>query len=352
MHLRTNPRGHAEGPSAALRAVQRRRRLDLDLLAVLVALDDTRSVSAAALVLGMSQPQVSVALGKLRELFNDAVFVRTTHGMQPTPRAVILAKSARGVLAQIDQDLFVEDSFDPATAQRPFVLALSDAGEAVMMPRMLNMLRQAAPYAPVRSVNLRVADVARGLESGEIDLAVGYLPDLCKRNFFQQTLFTDGYVSLVRAGHPITAAQFGIEQFLEFEHAVVCTPIRHQEPIDLHLARRRIRCRVGFICPHVVTLPGIAAESDMIITVARRLAEHFLALGAPLRKVELPFPVPAVEIRQHWHSKFRHDARSKWLRSLIAGAFHDHSAVPEERALVIRSPRARSQCGRVLKTHS
>ena len=348
MNLPKSSRRHAEASAGMLPNAQRRRRFNLDLLSILVAVDDTRSVSAAALALGMTQSQVSVALGKLRELFNDPVFVRTTKGMQPTPRAAAWVKSARAVLTQIDRDLFVEDRFDPATANRPFVLALSDAGELVIMPTILSILRRAAPNAPIRSVNLCAADVGRGLESGEIDLAIGYLPDLGKRNFFQQTLFMDGYVSLVREHHPITATQFELKQFLQYEHAVVRVPIRHQELIDLHLARRRIHCRVGFICPHVSTLPSIVAHSDMIITVARRLAEHFLALNAPLRKVELPFPLPTVEIRQHWHSKFHHDARNKWLRSLIAAAFHDQTAVPRGHLPVSRGARGRASGVRVV----
>jgi DNA-binding transcriptional LysR family regulator len=346
MNLPKSSRRHTEAPAGVLSGAQRRKRLNLDLLSILVALDDARSVSAAALALRMTQPQVSVALGKLRELFNDQVFVRTTKGMQPTPRAAAWVKSARAVLTQIDRDLFVEDQFDPATASRPFVLALSDAGELVIMPTMLNILRRAAPNAPIRSVNLCAADVARGLESGEVDLAIGYLPDLSKRNFFQQTLFMDGYVSLVREGHPVSGTQFKLEEFLQYEHAVVRVPIRNQELIDLHLARRRIHCRVGFICPHVVTLPSIVAHSDMIITVARRLADHFVALGAPLRKVELPFPLPMVEIRQHWHSKFQHDARNKWLRSFIAAAFHDQTAAPDRSLPVGRGARGKG-CARL-----
>lgn len=290
-----------------------------------MALDDTRSVSAAALALGLSQPQVSVALGKLREFFGDAMFVRTSSGMQPTPRAAGLVKSARDVLEQIDQNLFGEDCFDPLTDERPFVLALSDAGEAVILPHMLSLLRQAAPNAPILSVSMAVAEVAQGLESGSIDVAVGYLPDLCKRNLFHQTLFTDGYVSLVRADHPVRSAQFDLKQFLRYEHAVVRAPIRHQELIDRHLMRRRIRPRIGFSCPHVVTLPGVVAQSDMIATVGRRVADHYLAQGTPLRKVELPFPLPNVEIRQYWHSKVQKDARSRWLRGLIASAFHEQT---------------------------
>lgn len=303
----------------------RRRRLDLGLLAVLVALDDHRSVSAAAVALGMSQPQVSVALGKLRDLFNDAVFVRTSHGMQPTPRAVSVVKSARGVLAQIDQALSSEEGFDPATAKRPFVFAISDTCEIVIMPYVLSKLRAAAPNAVVRSVSLSVGEVATGLESGQIDLAIGYLPDLCKRNFFQQTLFVDGYVTLVRSDHPVSSDHFSVEQFLKFDHALVRAPIRHQELLDRYLARKRIHYTIGFCGPHVISLPSMVAQSDMIMTIPTRLAEYFLSIGAPLRKVQLPFTLPTVEVRQYWHAKFQHDTRSKWLRTLIADVFHDRS---------------------------
>jgi DNA-binding transcriptional LysR family regulator len=91
------------------------------------------------------------------------------------------------------------------------------------------------------------------------------------------------------------------------------------------------------------------AHSDMIITVARRLAAHFLELGAPLRQVELPFPLPTVEIRQHWHSKFHHDARNKWLRSLIAAAFHDQTAGPRARLPIARGARGRGPGARAAK---
>lgn len=266
---------------------------------------------------------MSVALGKLRKLFNNAMFVRTTRGMQATPRASVAVKAARSVLTQIDHELLADDHFDPAVMQRPIVFALSDAGEMAIMPRVLRQLRPAAPNAPTRSVSLPAVEVAVGLESGQIDLAIGYLPDLSRKNFCRQTLFTDTYVSLVRPDHPITSGQLSIEQFQRFDHAVVRAPIRRQELLDRHLARKRIQYRVGFACPHVGSLPSVVAQSDMIMTIPRRLADSFLVLGAALRKVELPFPLPAVEVRQYWHCRFQHDARSMWLRSLIARAFDD-----------------------------
>jgi len=269
----------------------------------------------------MTQPQVSVALGRLRELFHDPLFVRTAQGMQPTPRAAAIVKSARCVLAQIDHEILADSGFDPTTTQRPFVFALSDAGEMTLLPKLLRVLRQAAPMAPIRSLSQSAPDIAAGLERGRIDLAIGYLPDLRHNNFFRQTLFSDSFECLLRADHPLTSRRLTMKQFLQFEHAVVQAQIRSQEVLDRYLARKRIQRRIGLLIQHVASLPIILAQSDMLATVPQRLAGYFEGLGANVRTVGLPFELPAVEIRQHWHRKFHDDPRNRWLRSTLARVF-------------------------------
>src|SRR5262249_52930038 len=138
--------------------------LDLNLLRVLVALDERRSVSGAAAVLERSQPAVSVALGKLREFFDDRLFVRSGNRMEPTPRAAGLIDSARAVLARVGTDIVAAPGFDPATSHRPVALALSDVGEMVMLPTILREVHRLMPEAAVRSVSLPPGDVASGLE--------------------------------------------------------------------------------------------------------------------------------------------------------------------------------------------
>lgn len=298
-------------------------RIDLNLLPIVVALHESRSVSQAALALGMSQPAVSSALGKLRTYFDDPLFVRTRRGMEPTPKAAALARAARNILSRIDDDILSDEPFDPATARRPFTLALSDAGEMIFLPRVLAHLRRLAPAAQVHSVSLPAPAIEQGLENGEIDLAIGYFPDLRKHNFFQQKLFKDTFASLLRAEHPIRARRLSLQQFLELEHAVVHAESRSQEVLERYLARKRIRRKVALLTPHFTTIPMIVAQSDLIVTMPNPVAVYYAGLMPALRIVELPWETPRIDIMQHWHRKYHYDGRLKWLRALVAELFQE-----------------------------
>jgi DNA-binding transcriptional LysR family regulator len=297
--------------------------LDLNLLYVLVALDERRSVSGAASTLGRSQPAVSVALGRLREFFGDRLFVRSGNSMQPTPRAAALVNSARAVLSRVGTEIVAAPGFDSVRSQRAITLALSDVGEAVFLPAILREMRKLMPKAAVRSISLPAAEVANGLESGAIDLALGYFPDLEKRNFHQQVLFWDTYASLVRSGHPVAASKLSIKQYLQLEHVVVRAESRSEEVMERYLARRRIRRRVVLTTPHFASTPMIVAQSDLIVTVPEPLARYFASVAADLRLVSLPFDPPRIALKQFWHRKFHDDVRNRWLRALVCRLFQD-----------------------------
>ena len=295
--------------------------LDLNLLHVLVALEKKRSVSAAALALEKSQPAVSGALSKLRIFFNDPLFVRSGNSMQPTPRAITLIEAARQVLNRVGTDIVSNPSFDPQTNHQTINIALSDVGEVVFLPALLKDLRRVAPSALVRSVSLPAADVAAGLESGSIDLAVGYFPDLKQSNFFQQALFTDTFASLVRLDHPVTVRKLTLRQYLQLEHAVVHAESRTEEVMERYLARRKIRRKVVLSTPHFASAPIIVAQSDLIVTIPEPLARYFARVSANVRTVGLPFDPPRIQLKQFWHRKFHHDQRNAWLRSRVCELF-------------------------------
>lgn len=295
--------------------------LDLNLLYVLVALDQERSVSAAALRLQKSQPAISGALAKLREFFNDPLFVRSGNSMQPTPRATTLIQAAREVLGKVGNDIVSTPTFDPKTTHQTFNIALSDVGEVVFLPAILKDLRRLAPHALVRSVSLPAAEVAKGLESGSIDLAIGYFPDLKQNNFFQQALFSDTFASLMRLDHPVTARKLTLKQFLQLEHAVVHAESRTEEVMERFLARKKIRRNVVLSTPHFASVPIIIAQSDLIVTIPEPLARYFARVSANLRNVGLPFDPPRIQLKQFWHRKFHHDQRNAWLRSRVAALF-------------------------------
>jgi DNA-binding transcriptional LysR family regulator len=297
--------------------------LDLNLLHVLVALADHGSASGAAAKLGKSQPGVSVALAKLRAFFHDPLFVRSGNVMQPTPRALELIKSARDILARVEMEIVSPSGFDPLTSTRTATFALSDVGEVVFLPAILKTLRQKLPHAMLRSASLPAADLPRELESGAIDLAIGYYPDLQKRNFFQQTLFSDTFSNLIRADHPLAGRKLTIKQFLQLDHAVIRAESRTEEVIERFLARRKLNRRVVLETPHFASAPIIVAQSDLIVTIPEPLARYFCSVSSTVRMVDLPFSLPRIPLKQFWHGRYHQDARSRWLRTIIYGLFED-----------------------------
>lgn len=297
--------------------------LDLNLLYVLVALDEKRSVSGAALTLHKSQPAVSAALAKLRAFFNDPLFVRSGNNMQPTPRATTLIEAARSALGRIGTDIVATPAFDPSVSHQPITLALSDVGEVVFLPAILRELRRLAPNATVRSVSLPASEIANGLEAGSIDLAIGYFPDLKKHNFFQQALFSDTFASLLRLDHPVTASKLTLKQYLQLEHAVVRAESRTEEVIERYLARKKIRREIVLTTPHFASAPMIVAQSDLIVTIPEPLARYFSSVSAHVRVVGLPFEPPRIALKQFWHRKFHHDDRNRWLRTLVVKLFQE-----------------------------
>lgn len=300
--------------------------LDLNLLRVLTAIDDKRSVSGAAVLLERSQPAVSAALARLRTFFADPLFVRSGNLMQPTPRALEILGPVRDVLARIGSEIVSTHTVDPASSTQPIVLALSDVGEVVFLPTLLPALRRLAPRASVRSVSLPAEDIAAGLESGAIDLALGYFPDLKRHNFFQQTLFTDSFVCLLRKDHPVNAPRLTLKQFLDLEHAVVRAESRTEEVIDRFLARKRIQRRVVLTTPHFASVVPIVESSDLVVTVPEPLARYYLSVSANVRRVKPPFTAPRIDLRQTWHRKYHHDARNRWLRALMCRLFQKPSS--------------------------
>jgi DNA-binding transcriptional LysR family regulator len=298
-------------------------KLDLNLIPVALALYDELSVSRAAQTLGMSQPAVSMALRKMRATFNDPLFIRASRGVTPTPRAHALIRAARPLFANVQEALLAEENFDPRLSNRAFTFALSDVGEMVFLPKLLERLRAAAPNAMLQSVSMPPEQLAQGLESGDIDLAVGYFPDLNKGSFFQQRLFTHHFACLIRAAHPRRARRLSREDFLAMEHAVVRAEGRSQELFEQFLERKKVRRKIVLMTPHFLSLPMIIARSDLVATVPHALAVYFARLSPDLTVAMPPFDIGGFDIRQHWHRKFHTDSRSKWMRKQVALLFND-----------------------------
>jgi DNA-binding transcriptional LysR family regulator len=302
-----------------------KRSIDLNLLRVLVSIHEQGSVSAAAQVLGVSQSAVSTALAKLRVTYADPLFNRVGHGMEATARMRALLEPLRESLARVDATLSAEAVFDPGTTTATFTFAMTDLGEMVFMPKILRRIRELAPNSAVRSVAASAAQTGRGLETGEIDLAVGYFPDLREKSFQERHLFFHHFVCLLRADHPITAARLTMAQFLGLEHAVVYGAGRTYEIFERFLRAKKLHRRVVLETPHFMSIPPVISKSDLVVTVPHAVGIFVRKAHMNIRLADPPMQTPKIDLKMHWHRNFQRDPKNQWLRERVAGLFTDES---------------------------
>lgn len=294
---------------------------DLNQLWVLAALGRTRRVEHAAQLLGMTQPGVSNALRRLRKRFGDPLLVRTGRGMEPTPRGQQLINAAQVLVEDYEARVLAASPFDPATSVTEFRFAMSDIGEMVFLPRILEYLHRHAPQVSVRSLNLRPRALAEALEDGEVDLAVGHFPDVKGNSYFQQRLFSHRFVCLVRAHHPRVGSKLERADFLKLGHAVVQAEGRSQEVFEEYLRKLGVQRKVVLTVPHFMSIPLVIAKSDLVVTVPLAVGVAFAKL-APLKMVSPPFALPRFALKQHWHRRFHKDPRNIWLRAMVTTLFN------------------------------
>jgi DNA-binding transcriptional LysR family regulator len=296
---------------------------DLNLLPIAIALYDELSVSRAARQLGMSQPAVSKALRRLRESFEDQLFIRGPNGIVPTPRAHAIVRAVRPHLRHLHDDLLRNDQFDPATSARPIVLGLSDIAEMAFLPSILDHLRVHAPRCPVRTVSVPDTDLAAGLENGDVDVAAGYFPLLAQRNFRQRRLSRHGFACLLRAGHPLWKTRLALAAYLSAEHIVIRRQGRSQDVLERFITRRKMRRKVTLYTSNVLSVPFIVLDSDLIATLPFAVVTRFAALTSRAAAALPPFDL-TYDLKLHWHRRFDNEPRSIWLREQLAAVFKDH----------------------------
>jgi DNA-binding transcriptional LysR family regulator len=296
-------------------------KLDLNLLRVFEAVHTHGSASAAAEALGVTQPAVSNALRRLREEFGDELFTRTPHGVSPTPLADRLAVSVSQALALLREGLEPAPRFDPAAARRKFRVLMSDIGEIAFLPDLLRWLQSEAPGVSLETTALPARDARLALESGALDLAVGFLPDL-KAGFYQQRIFTQTYLCMVRASHPGIGPTLSLKAFRESRHAVVKAQGTGHGIVETMLDRAGIEPDVVLKLPHFLAVPMVIAETDLVVTVPQRLGEIF-ARFLPVRLLPHPLKIPPFQVNQYWHRRYHADPANQWLRNNFARLFKE-----------------------------
>jgi DNA-binding transcriptional LysR family regulator len=293
--------------------------IDLNLLSVFQEVYRERQISAAARRLGLSQSAVSNALARLRRTFGDELFVRTAHGMQPTPLAQQMAEPIGAAMAQVALALSQRSRFDPATSSRRFTLAMTDVGEVYFMPVLTERCRALAPNVEIASLRAHAPGLKDDMETGRVDLAIGAFDDLSEA-LFQRQLFRQAFVSMFRKGHPLAQGAVDLARFVAAPHLIVDAAHSPYDRVNVLLEKAGVMANARFRVPHFTAVPYIVATSDLVVTVPQKLAE---SAAAPfgLKWIEPPLQLPTLQTNVFWHRRFNHDPGIQWLRGLIADVF-------------------------------
>jgi DNA-binding transcriptional LysR family regulator len=287
--------------------------LDFTLLAAFEALLIERNVTRAADRVGMAQPSMSNALSRLRHLFDDELFVRTPKGMQPTIRALALARPISEMLGQVRRLLDPDAGFNPATSERRFVLGMAPFATYTLLPAFLPMIRREAPLAEVHFFSLELQDEARLLDESRMDLAVGIVCDLPKR-FGTRVLYHDRAVCIARKAHPALRDGLTLERFVALPH--VHATHYMQTLVDAALAQHGLVRRVAISGHNYLAIGMIVAHSDLLAIVPERMAGDVACRGE-VEVHELPLTPDPQPVGVAWSKHGQSDPAVTWLRDRI-----------------------------------
>jgi DNA-binding transcriptional LysR family regulator len=308
--------------------------IDLNLLVALEALLTERQVTLAAGRVGLSQPAMSRALGRLRDLFHDDLLVRSSAGLVLTRRAEYLAAELPQAMARLRTLIGNVDAGQEAS-RTTLTVAMPDHQSLVLLSRLAERVRIRAPHIDLVT-QPSLAATARRLETGEIDLAIGCVRET-SAGFYRRALYTDRFACVVRKGHPVLGETWNADRFAALRHAMIA-PAAEEGFAQIYdrLAELQFIGCDPLIVPNAMTAPFMIAETDIALILPMRTARRAASL-LPLTVLEVPIDLPAYEVSLLWHERRHRDADCVQLRAEIAAvaltvvASNDHP-MPEAAA--------------------
>ncbi len=291
--------------------------IDLNLLGLFHVLNEEKSVSKAALRLGLSQPAVSNALSRLRGILGDPLFVRGSKGLQRTPRALELEKPIDDFIHSIENILLEPKVFDARSSRATFRLATTDYFEQVFLPKLLKYMEREAPQMTLVSRPTLGKLPKDELESGSYDLAIaGFYGDL-PEGYFQQIIFQDDFVCVAGKKHPVHKSKLTLEAYSKYQHLMISPQGDLQGRVDELLKKKNLRRQIRAGVSSFTSTGWALCDTDLLLTCPRKLAQRFTEY-LPLAIQEPPFDLPALKIYQVWHQRTHVSPSHQWLRQAMA----------------------------------
>lgn len=296
-------------------------KLDLNLLVFLDVLLETGNLTRAGDRLGLSQPAASRALARLRRDLGAPLFVRDPRGLVPTPQALALKQPLRDALQSLRTAL-APQTFDPSTASGAIRLVAPDHEAGTLLPRLIKLVTREAPGLDIE-LRTRPADPISQLQSGDLDLLIGVFPT-APAGFRRQRLYSDSFVCALRRGHPMLrkSKSLTLEQFVQLPHAFITVTGSGRGAVDQALEKLGKQRRIALRVPQFLAAPRIVAQTDLILTLPRRLAA-MMAEQEALVLIDPPLKLAEFQISQLWHERQQSDPRHRWLRDAMVRAADD-----------------------------
>ncbi|MBV4454957.1 MULTISPECIES: LysR family transcriptional regulator [Pseudomonas] len=285
-------------------------KVDLNLFIVFDAIYTEANLTRAGQIVGITQPAVSNALARLRETFNDPLFVRTAQGMVPTPMAQNIIGPVRNALSLLRVSVQESRIFNPQQAAKTYRISMTDLTEAVILPLLFQRLRRLAPTVVIESFLSKRRETTKELAAGRLDFAVD-APLNTDPQVRHVKLMEDRYVCAMRKGHPMAGKdKLTLDDYLSLTHIHISSRRNGLGHVDLALGKMGIQRKIALRSQHYLMASQVLQQTDMVMTVPERFARRH-----ELHWFNLPVnDVPAVETHLYWHESTDQDPANRWMR--------------------------------------
>jgi len=287
-------------------------KIDLNLFVIFDAIYRERNVTRAASQLSLTQPAVSNALSRLRQSFDDPLFVRTPHGGAPTPVADGAIGDIRKALELMRSTVDVQSRFDPSKSQTVFHLGMNDLAEALLLPRLHDSIRLDSQNVSITSYYVAREKAAEELKAGKIDLLLD-APVNNARGLKVQPLRELPYAVAMRSDHPLAKKNISLNDYLAAEHLHVSSRRQGRGQVDIALNRVGKQRQIAVRIQNYLVAAKVALETDLLWTTPKVLAK---ALN--LHSVSLPLEVDPLVWNLYWARSTQEDPANRWLRRKLA----------------------------------
>jgi len=294
---------------------------DLNLFVIMNSIYTEGSLTKAAEVVGITQPAVSNALSRLREKFDDDLFVRTGSGMVPTQKTENIIKDIQNALQLMQKSVNEPDEFDPATSQKTFRISLGDINEGRILAILISKIEKQAPNIKLECYYTARGQVPHALATNELSFAVDpFIPNSKDTN--STKVFSDKFVIAHRANHPVSKiTEITLDDALKLKYINISNRKRGASVVEMEMQKMQLQPEIALRAQHYLVTPEIVRSTDLCLLCSETFAKKH-----GLSYVNLPFDVPPLEQYLIWHKSDDNDGSHIWMRTLIGESFQEVNA--------------------------